>query len=198
MNYSIVPISQLSKKQVTELATLHHRIMHTLLTDLGLPIVEKYYQIACADSSVIGFCALSEAGNPLGWSIGSAQPDRLNRRLRETWLWLVLQMLRTFVTRPRVMRQLLMSVRTTSVPLPTGVFEWLYLGVDASARGQGLGFELMNDIVQAARDRNYQAVVLSVEVENKSAIALYTRAGFRIIDTFIEGGFHRHRMELTF
>ena len=198
MNYSIVPISQLSKKQVTELATLHHRVMHTLLTDLGLPIVEKYYQIACADSSVLGFCALSESGNLLGWSIGSAKPDQLNRRLREMWLWFVLQMLRTFVTRPWVMRQLLVSVRTTSVPLPAGVFEWLYLGVDASARGQGLGYELMNDIVQAARDRNYKAVLLSVEVGNKTAIALYTRAGFKIINTFIEGGFHRHRMELTF
>jgi ribosomal protein S18 acetylase RimI-like enzyme len=193
-----VPLSELSKKQVNELAALHHRVMHTLLTDLGLPIVEKYYQIACADSSVLGFCALSESGRPLGWSIGSASPDGLNRRLRESKLWLAFQMLRTFVMRPKVMGQLLVSVRATSVPLPAGVFEWLYLGVDASARGQGLGFELMNDIVQAARAQNYKAVVLSVEVENKSAIALYTRAGFRIIDTFIEGGFHRHRMELTF
>jgi ribosomal protein S18 acetylase RimI-like enzyme len=197
MNYRVIPLSQLSKKQVTELAVLHQRVMHTLLADLGLPVVEKYYQIACADSSVLGFCALSESGSPLGWSIGSANPDQLNRRLREARLWFVFQMVRTLVLRPRVMRQLLVSVRTTSVPLPAGVFEWIYLGVDTSARGQGLGYELMSDIVQAAREMNYKAVVLSVEVENKSAIALYTRAGFTIIDTFTEGGFYRHRMELT-
>ena len=196
MNYRVIPLSQLGKEQVIELATLHHRVMHTLLTDLGLPIVEKYYQIACADPAVLGFCALSESGSPLGWSIGSANPDQLNRRLRESKLWFALQMLRTLVTHPQVIRQLLVSVRTTSVPLPVGVFEWIYLGVDASARGQGLGYELMNDIVQAAREQNFKAVVLSVEAENKGAIALYTRAGFKIIDTFTEGSFHRHRMEL--
>ena len=198
MSYRVVPLSQLSRQQVTELAGLHHRVMHTLLTDLGLPMVEKYYQIACADSSVVGFCALSESGSPLGWSIGSANPDQLNRRLRESKLWFIFQMLRTLVIRPQVIRQLLVSVRTTSVPLPAGVFEWLYLGVDASARGQGLGYELMNDIIQAAREMKYKAVVLSVEVENKSAIALYTRAGFMIVDTFTEGSFQRHRMKLTF
>src|SRR5215510_373219 len=170
MNYRVVPLSKLHEKQVIELAHLHYRVMHTLLTDLGLPIVEKYYQIACADSSVLGFCAMSETGSPLGWSIGSANPDRLLRRLRESKLWFVFQMLRTLVLRPRVMRQLLVSVRTTSVPLPPGVFEWAYLGVDASVRGQGLGHELMNGIVQAAREQNYKGVVLSVEVENESAI----------------------------
>ena len=198
MNYTVVPLADLNESQVADVARLHHRVMHTLLTDLGLPVVERYYQIACADPAVLGFCALSESGSPLGWSIGSADPDRLNRRLRESTLWFGLQMLQTLVLRPRVMRQLLVSVRTTSVPLPAGVFEWIYLGVDASARGLGLGFELMNDIVQAAHAREYKAVVLSVEVENKSAIALYTRAGFKIIDTFMEGSFYRHRMELTF
>ena len=197
MSYRIVPLSKLNQKQVIELANLHHRVMHTLLTDLGLPIIKKYYQIACADSSVLGFCALSDSGSPLGWSIGSPHPDQLNRRLRESKLWFFSQMLRTLVLRPHVMRQLFISVRTTAVPLPAGTFEWIYLGVDPSARGQGLGFELMNDIVQAAHALKYKAVVLSVEVENKSAIALYTRAGFKIINTFTEGGFYRHRMELT-
>jgi ribosomal protein S18 acetylase RimI-like enzyme len=197
MNYRVVPLSKLSAKQVIELAQLHHRVMHTLLTDLGLPIIEKYYQLACADSSVLGFCALSESDHPLGWSIGSVDPDRLNRRLREAKLWFIGQMVRTLVLRPRVMRQLLVSVRLTSTPLPAGTFEWIYLGVDPSTRGQGLGFELMNAIIQSARLMKYKAVILSVEVENKSAIALYTRAGFKIINTFTEGGFYRHRMELT-
>ena len=198
MNYQIVPLSQLNEKQISELARLHHRVMHTLLTDLGLPIVERYYQIACADPSVLGFCALSESGSPLGWSIGSANPDRLNRRLREAGPWFIFQLLRTLVLHPRVIGQLFVSVRTTSVPLPVGVFEWIYLGVDASTRGLGLGYTLMNDIVQAAREQGYKAVVLSVEVENKSAIALYTKAGFKITQSFLEGTFDRHRMQLTF
>ena len=56
----------------------------------------------------------------------------------------------------------------------------------------------MKEIVEAAREQGYKAVVLSVEVENKSAIALYTKAGFKITQSFLEGTFDRHRMQLTF
>lgn len=198
MNHKIIPVSQLSESQILELARLHQRVMHSLLTDLGLPVVERYYQIACSDSKVIGFCALSETGNPLGWGIGSSKPDQLNGRLRATPVWFVFQMLRVLVTRPRIMMQLITSVRAASALMPEGVIELTYIGVDSSARQRGLGRELLNTFIQAARDRSYRSVVLSVEAENESAIALYTRAGFTILSTFTEGSFHRHRMELKF
>ena len=66
MNYKIVPLSHLNNDHIKELARLHRRVMHSLLTDLGLPFVERYYQIARADSSVIGVCVLNADGNPLG------------------------------------------------------------------------------------------------------------------------------------
>jgi ribosomal protein S18 acetylase RimI-like enzyme len=39
-------------------------------------------------------------------------------------------------------------------------------------------------------------VVLSVERENAPAIALYEKAGFKLVKTFSEGRYRRHRMEL--
>jgi len=39
------------------------------------------------------------------------------------------------------------------------------------------------------------AVDLSVETDNQPALALYTKTGFRILHTFQEGAYHRHRME---
>ena len=198
MNFRIISITQLSEKQITELARLHQRVMHSLLSDLGLPVVERYYQIACRDSKVLGFCALPESGNPLGWAIGSPKPDQLNGRLREAPVWFISQMLRILVTRPRLLGQLLTSMRTASVPLPIGTIELTYLGVEPSSRWQGVGREVLRSFLQAAQDAKYRSVVLSVEVENKTAIALYTKAGFIITDTFTEGSFHRHRLELTF
>jgi ribosomal protein S18 acetylase RimI-like enzyme len=197
MKDQIIPVSQLNEKQIAELASLHYRVMHTLLSDLGLPMVEKYYQIACRDSTVIGFCALSETGHLLGWAIGSPKPEQLNRRLREVSFWFISQMLRVLMTRPQVMKQLLSSLESTALPMPADAIELTYLGVDLSARRQGVGRELLHMFTRAAQEAKYHMVVLSVESENRSAIALYTRAGFKIIDTFAEGSFHRHRMELT-
>lgn len=197
MNFRIIPVTQLSEKQIAELAGLHQRVMHSLLSDLGLPVIERYYRLAIKDSTVIGFCAVSEAGNPLGWAIASSNPNQINGRLREAFLWFILQMIRVLITRPRVIGQLLTSMRTASVPLPIGAIELTYLGMEPSARRQGVGREVLRFFLQAAQEAKYHSVVLSVEAENKAAIALYTRAGFSITQTFTEGSFHRHRMELT-
>jgi ribosomal protein S18 acetylase RimI-like enzyme len=197
MNHKIISIAQLNMQQIMELANLHHNVMHSLLTDLGLPIVEKYYQIARADSSVIGLCALSEMGSPLGWALGSSKPDQLNGRLREAPVWFVSQMLRVLFTRPRLIWPLFVSARNVSVPMAEGAVELTYIGVDTSARKQGLGLELLHGFIQAARAARYKSVFLSVEVDNESAIALYTKVSFRIIDSFTEGSFKRHRMKLT-
>jgi ribosomal protein S18 acetylase RimI-like enzyme len=197
MNYKMIPVSQLSARQTTELAGLHHKVLHSLLSELGLPIVERYYQIACKEPSVIGFCVLSAMGRPLGWVLGSSKPDQLNGRLREARLWFISQMLRVLFTHPRLMWQLFLSLRSAPVPMAKAAIELTYIGVDASARNQGLGRELLNRFVQAARDMKYRSVVLSVEAENTEAIALYTKAGFEIINSFTEGSFKRHRMELA-
>jgi ribosomal protein S18 acetylase RimI-like enzyme len=197
MKYIIVPVAQLNGLQILELARLHQAVMHSLLSELGLPVVERYYQIAAKDSTVIGLCALSETGQLPGWAIGSPRPDQLNGRLREGLLWFISQTIRVLVTRPRLIRQLWASMRTASAPIPAGGIELTYLGVEHSARKQGVGREILQAFLRAARDAKYHLVVLSVEVENLDAIALYTRAGFAITGTFTEGSFHRHRMELT-
>ena len=197
MKHKIVPLSQLNDDQIMQLARLHHVVIHSLLTDLGLPFVERYYQIACNDLSVVGVCALAEEGSPLGWGIGSSKPNQVNGRMREAWLWFILQMARVLFTRPRLILQLVTSARSASMEIKGGAIELTYIGVDASARKQGLGRELLNAFVEAAHKKSFRSVVLSVEAENEEAIALYTRAGFEIMQTFKEGAFNRHRMELN-
>jgi ribosomal protein S18 acetylase RimI-like enzyme len=198
MDYHLIEFSQLTEDDIKLLAILHKSVMHTLLSELGLPMVLRYYQMARTDSKVIGLCAISSAGRMLGWAMGSPYPDRINAQLRSPLTWFIPQMSRVMVTRPAVLWQLISSVLSTSQPeLKSGAVELTYIGVASDQRGMGLGKILLNAFIEVSRAKGYHSVVLSVEKENLPAIKLYERAGFKIVDTFSEGRYQRHRMELS-
>ena len=199
MDYRLVKFAQLTDDDIKHLAVLHTSIMHTLLSDLGLPVVWRYYRLAQADPGVIGLCAVSPGGEVLGWAMGSPHPDRINAGLRSPLAWFLLQLLRVTLTHPVVLWQLISSVLLTSnrAEIRKDTVELTYIGVSATQRGKGLGETLLNAFIAASRANGYHAVVLSVEKENSPAIKLYERAGFKILSTFSEGRYQRHRMELT-
>ena len=199
MDDELVALSQLEDDHLKQLAELHHSVMHTLLADLGLPMVLRYYQIARSDNSVVGICALDPSKKLIGWAMGSPHPDRINSALRSPLLWFAFQMLRVISTRPLALLQLISSVLSSSseTEIKSDVIELTYIGVAADQRSRGLGKNLLNAFISASGETGYQSVVLSVEKENGSAIALYEKAGFKVIRTFSEGHYERHRMELT-
>ena len=198
MDYEIISLSQLEADQLRQLAQLHHSVMHTLLADLGLPMVLRYYQIGRNDNSVVGICALDSSKKIIGWAMGSPHPDRINSELRTPLLWFAFQMLRVLVTRPLMLLQLISSVLSSSAEteMKSDAIELTYIGVAADQKGKGLGKDLLNTFIEMSREAGYRTVVLSVEKYNKAAIALYQKAGFKISKTFSEGRYERHRMEL--
>jgi ribosomal protein S18 acetylase RimI-like enzyme len=198
MAHRPVEFSQLTSTDLEHLAVLHHSVMHTLLSDLGLPIVWRYYQIAQQDNRTIGLCAISDSGEILGWVMGSPHPDRITSQLRSPLAWFLLQMVRVTFTRPAVLWQLISSVLSTSnQALPkSDSIELTYIGVSSRQRGKGLGRKVLNAFIEASRANGYHSIVLSVEKENSPAIALYEKAGFSPIQSFSEGRYQRHRMEL--
>ena len=197
MEYNLVEFSQLTKEQLRNLAQLHYSLMRTLLSDLGLPFVWRYYQIAQVDSTVIGICAISSSGQLFGWAMGSPHPDRITSKLRSPLYWFFLQMLRITLTHPVVLWQLISSVFSAGhSDVKEGTVELTYIGVAADQRGKGVGEMLLHAFFQESRSRGYRSVILSVENQNAAAISLYAKAGFKVIDTFSEGRFQRHRMEV--
>jgi ribosomal protein S18 acetylase RimI-like enzyme len=198
MDCELIPLSQLNESAIKRLAELHHSIMHTLLSDLGLPMVLRYYQIARSDLSVIGITAIDSSNEIIGWAIGSSHPDKINLRLRTPLVWFAVQMLRVAFTRPLVFGQLISSVLSSSnETTKSNSIELTYIGVASDYRGKGLGKKLLSAFIETSHSNGYHLVVLSVEKENETAIALYKQAGFKIIQTFSEGRYERHRMELT-
>jgi len=198
MDYALVEFSQLDTDGMNRLAALHHSVMHTLLSNLGLPMVLRYYQVARDDPAVIGLCAVSTSGEMLGWALGSSHPDLINSRLRTPFTWFLFQLLRLTLTRPLVLWQLISSVLSSSKRSPTesGAIELTYIGVASNQRNKGLGRKLLDAFIEASRSSGYHSVVLSVEMENAPAIALYEKAGFKISQSFSEGRYKRHRLEL--
>lgn len=199
MDVRLIDLDQLSETQLEQLAALHHAVMHTLLSQLGLPVVVRYYQLARLQPGVIGLCAISEAGEILGWVLGSPSPDRINAKLRSPLSWFLSQMLKLLFTRPRVLWQLIHSVifPPRAGRMKGGAIELTYIGVAQECRGLGVGKKLLTAFIEAGQARGYRSVVLSVETDNHPALSLYEKAGFKIIQSFTEGRFERHRMERT-
>ena len=199
MDYSLIEFSHLTDTEINQLAILHHSVMHTLLSDLGLPFLLRYYQIARTDRTALGVCARSASGDLLGWAVGSPHPDRINAQLRSPLAWFILQVLRLMLTRPVVLWQLMASVFFASrqAEVKPGAIELTYIGVRPDQRGRGVGKRLLNAFVEASRSRGYRSIALSVEQENLPAVSLYEKRGFKVVSTFREGRYRRHRMELT-
>jgi ribosomal protein S18 acetylase RimI-like enzyme len=199
MDLILTPISKLDSASLDRLAALHQAVMHTLLSELGFPMVRRYYQACQEDPAVIGLCAVSPGGEMLGWAVGCTSPGALNTSLRQPLGWFAAQMLRLVFTRPGVFLQLVTSVLSSSSQMETeqGAVELTYIGVAPSARGQGVGKALLAAFTNAARAAGYRTIVLSVETDNREAVALYTKSGFKITRTFTEGRFQSHRMELV-
>lgn len=204
----LLPLSHLPPASLPALADLHAATMPTLLTDLGRAVVLRYYQIAQTDPFVIALCVLeapqpvtetpiSTPQSPIAYCVGSPNPSALNARLRAPLPWFAGQLLKLAFIRPGVLVQLAQSVLTASPAndLRPGQIELTYIGVAPQARGQGLGKTILSAFVDAARAAGYTSIALSVETDNPAAIALYTKFGFTISQTFREGRYHRHRME---
>lgn len=60
--------------------------------------------------------------------------------------------------------------------------------VDRSWRGKGIGTQLLNHLIELARDLGYHKMVLTALVYNTAGVALYKRAGFAPIGVYHEQG----------
>jgi len=70
----------------------------------------------------------------------------------------------------------------------------LTIGVEAEARGRGIGEALLTELIRIARVAGYSSLSLSVEPDNDRAVRLYRRVGF--IDVGIDKGALTMRLDL--
>jgi phosphinothricin acetyltransferase len=56
-------------------------------------------------------------------------------------------------------------------------------------RGKGLGKALLTPLIQAARERNFRAIIGAIDADNKASIRLHAGFGFEIVGHFKQVGF---------
>ena len=54
--------------------------------------------------------------------------------------------------------------------------------MQANRRGNGLGHQLLEDVIQRASADQYECIELDVTAKNQRAISLYATHGFEVID----------------
>jgi len=198
MEYTILPIKQASPEMLSRLAHLHHRADHGLLSDLGYPFVRRYFDAVISDARVLGFYALSEDGELIGYTVGSPDPAALTLQLTRPRIWFLLQVLKVLFTKPTAFFQLLVSSIKVQGQMKDeeDAIESIYLTVDPKFRGHGMGRIIQQALIKAAREAGYRRILGSIQTWNKASLAVTTANGFKVKDTFREGKYMRYRVEL--
>lgn len=168
-----------------------------LLSKLGYPFVLRYFENAIKDEQAFGFYAQDDGtGEIMGFSLASPEPSSLTSKLTEDKSWFIRNILKVIFTRPFAFFQMLISSATIRGQMyEPNTIECVYFTVDPKFRGRGLGRALQKSLMDEGRKRGYKKIYASVETWNIPSLKATQANGFRIIKTFREGIYHRHRLE---
>lgn len=168
-----------------------------LLSKLGYPFVLRYFENAVKNEQAFGFYAQDdETGEIMGFSLASPKPSSLTSKLTEDKGWFIKNILKVIFTRPLAFLQMVISSITIRGQMyEPNTIECVYFTVNPKFRGRGLGRSLQKALMDEGRKRGYKKIYASVETWNIASLKATQANRFKIIKTFREGLYHRHRLE---
>ncbi|HNN12872.1 MAG TPA: GNAT family N-acetyltransferase [Anaerolineales bacterium] len=196
MSHALHPLKQIPAGLLPRIAEIHMDDAG-LLSRLGYPFVLRYFENAVNDERAFGFYAQDdESGEVMGFSLASPEPSSLTASLIEDKGWFIKNILKVLWMRPLAFFQMVISsitIRGQMYELNT--IECVYFTVDPKFRGRGLGRSLQKALMDEGRKRGYKKIYASVETWNIASLKATQANGFKIIKTFREGIYFRHRLE---
>lgn len=196
MPHTLHSLKNIPAGQILQIAEIHLGDAG-LLAKLGHPFVLRYFENAVKDEHAFGFYAQEdETKEIMGFSLASPEPSALTSSLTEDKAWFVKHILKVIVTRPLAFLQMVLSSITIRGQMyEPNTIECVYFTVQPKFRGRGLGRSLQKALMDEGRKRGYKKIYASVETWNTASLKATQANGFRIIRTFREGIYHRHRLE---
>ena len=72
------------------------------------------------------------------------------------------------------------------------------IAIDKNHRSKGYGSEIINEVIDYARENNYKRVILDADFRNAKAKALYERLGFKVFckKSFLKRGMYNMEFKL--
>jgi GNAT superfamily N-acetyltransferase len=197
MKYTIHNLHEIDPKLLPKLAEIHMGD-HGLLSELGYPFVERYFEIVYHDKRVVAVYAQDDETEELiGYNIAAPEPAALTGQLTNDRAWFLKQIIKTAFTRPLAILQLVISSLTirTQMQNESDAIESLYLTISPNYRGKGMGRTIQQGLFKVVREAGYKRIVGSIEISNQASINMCLANGFTITKTFREGKYTRHRIE---
>jgi RimJ/RimL family protein N-acetyltransferase len=196
MPHTLHPLKSIPTHLLPRIAEIHMGDAG-LLSKLGYPFVLRYFENAVKDEVSFGFYAQDDkTGEIMGFSLASPEPSSLTSKLTEDKGWFVRNISKVFFTRPLVFLQMAISSITIRGQMyEPNTIECVYFTVDPKFRGRGLGRSLQKALMDEGRKRGYKKIYASIETWNIASLKATQANGFKIIKTFREGIYHRHRLE---
>jgi len=192
-------VTPLRAVHIAPVADLHCRALPGLLSGLGPAVAAAFYAGYLASPHCVAF-ADERQGVLRGFVLGSGDPARMRRdALRANIRGILSRMIAALLRRPGAIRLLLGGV---AGPRGGGFDprspELTYIAVREDARGAGVGGALLEAFHSALRARGVRRYELSVETDNREAVAFYERRGLREVGAYRQfgRGYRRYALEL--
>lgn len=196
MKYILRSLTTLPAEKLPRIAEIHLGDAG-LLSKLGYPFVLRYFENAIKDERAFGFYAQdAETKEIMGFSLASPEPSALTSKLTEDKAWFIKNILKVIFTRPLAFLQMAISSITIRGQMyEPNTIECVYFTVDTKFRGRGLGRSLQKALMDEGHKKGYKKIYASVETWNIASLKATQANGFKIIRTYHEGIYHRHRLE---
>jgi RimJ/RimL family protein N-acetyltransferase len=196
LKYKLHPLKAIPPNLLPRIAEIQ---LHDagLLSKLGYPFVLRYFENAIQNEKAFGFYAQDdETQEIMGFSLASPQPSALTSALTREKKWFIKNILQVIFTKPIVFIQMAISSITIQKQMyePNSI-ECVYFTVDPKFRGRKLGRTLQKALIDEGKKQGYKKIYASVESKNIASLKATQANGLKIIKTFQEGIYHRHRLE---
>jgi len=182
-------VASFRREHVARVADLHCKALPGLLSALGPAAAAAFYEGYLASPRCVAFVD-EQDGVVRGFVLGSSDPEGMRRdALRANRGSILRRVAASVLRRPATLKLLAGG----AAGLRAGGFdarapELTYIAVQENARGAGVGGALLDAFHSALRGQGVGRYELSVEADNRGAVAFYESRGLRLSGTYRQFG----------
>lgn len=187
MTSSDIVIRTAQPDHLCQVAEIHYRSLpDDFLPSLGLDFLEQMYYPAAFQSQHAATLVALEDGHPVGFVTIAHDSDRFTREiLRRRLPVLATYALRAALRDPRHLSKSLEVFRSVVASKPDPIKgEIVFIAVDQTHRGQGVGKKLVTAALDYLRQKGVQFCRTKTLAQNIGVIKMYERMGWRVRDRF--------------